>query len=297
MNSTDAGQYREASPSSLQRFSDSEKKLYQRQQQNDLSVSTLSRSKADWYCLVHFWNSSQVVVNLMVSFKKMAIGTLMLPLCSMFICFVSAYIFQNDQIHETHCRVYNIIPSISAITGISPQRYLWRVSIAVHAGPRFLVAFAYRSYYNYILAQATSDTVIKASDVVTAKRLIHVCFWLSITEISALLGVTYISNRENYRKWYLTTNTRLLWLTAKPLLRISLSSNSRKNFYCLHDVFSSLYDLYHKVIAYFVATRPTIDNRRGLIEMEKNFLLHFNQQHHRVANLLCQAQILVPWHG
>ncbi|KAK1138083.1 hypothetical protein K0M31_002570 [Melipona bicolor] len=30
-----------------------------------------------------------------------------------------AYIFQQDDIHETHCRVYNVLPSISAITEVA----------------------------------------------------------------------------------------------------------------------------------------------------------------------------------
>lgn len=37
-------------------------------------------------------------------------------------------------------QVYNIIPSISSITGISPQRYLWRICIALHISPRLIVS-------------------------------------------------------------------------------------------------------------------------------------------------------------
>lgn len=44
-------------------------------------------------------------------------------------------------------KVYNIVPSISAITGISPQRYLWRVSVAFHIGPRFIIAVVHRAYH------------------------------------------------------------------------------------------------------------------------------------------------------
>lgn len=139
-------------------------------------------------------------VYLAIPFRELCIGTLLLPLCSMFICFTTAYIFQPDDIHETHCRVYNIIPSISAITGISPQRYLWRISIAIQTGPRFLIAFAYRSFYRQVLASNLAKSCYSPTQVTQAKRLINVLFWLSIIEIVALTGVTYISNRENYRK-------------------------------------------------------------------------------------------------
>lgn len=138
-------------------------------------------------------------VHLAIPFRELCIGTLLLPLCSMFVCFTTAYIFQPDDIHETHCRVYNIIPSISAITGISPQRYLWRISIAIHVGPRFLIAFAYRNFYRQVLA--VNAVNIPPAHVTKANRLISVLFWLSIIEIVALTGVTYISNRENYRKY------------------------------------------------------------------------------------------------
>lgn len=94
--------------------------------------------------------------------------------------------------------MYNIIPSISAITGISPQRYLWRISIAIHIGPRFLITFAYRNYYRQRLAEVAAT--LDAARISAAKRLIAITTWLSLTEVSALLGVTYISNRENYRE-------------------------------------------------------------------------------------------------
>ncbi|XP_015114515.1 post-GPI attachment to proteins factor 2-like [Diachasma alloeum] len=132
-------------------------------------------------------------VHLAVSFRKVCIATACLPLVTLLICFVTAYIFQQDDIHETHCRVYNVLPSISAITGVSPQRYLWRVSIALHIGPRLVIAIVYHSFYRKILT-ALEHLPTK----VLGCRLLNLCFWLNIAEIASLCGVTYISNRENY---------------------------------------------------------------------------------------------------
>ncbi|XP_043266782.1 post-GPI attachment to proteins factor 2-like [Venturia canescens] len=132
-------------------------------------------------------------IHLEISFKKLCIATVCLPLVTLLICFVTAYIFQQDDIHETHCRVYNILPSISAITGISPQRYLWRISIALHMGPRLVIAIVYYSYYRKILRNM-KDVPKK----IVGCRLLNLCFWLNIAEIASLSGVTYISNRENY---------------------------------------------------------------------------------------------------
>lgn len=118
-----------------------------------------------------------------------------IPLVTLFLCLIYAIVFQFEDVHETHCRVFNIIPSISAITGISPQRYFWRISVAVHIGPRFGLIACYRSHYNGIL-EKIQDEIIKKR----ARLLATVVFWSHTIELSALCGVTYVSNRENYRK-------------------------------------------------------------------------------------------------
>ncbi|XP_040174295.1 post-GPI attachment to proteins factor 2-like [Anopheles arabiensis] len=138
-------------------------------------------------------SSDKLVVHLIIGFRDICVFTLVLPLGTLFVCFVSAYVFQPEEIHETHCRVYNIIPSISAITGVSPQRYLWRVSIALHIGPRFIIAFVYRNWYRAMVAGLNDP-----ARVTKACRMINIVYWLNLVEISALCGVTYISNKENY---------------------------------------------------------------------------------------------------
>ncbi len=45
--------------------------------------------------------------------------------------------------------MYNVVPSISAVTGISPGRYLWRIVVALHLGPRALVV---ATFYNFLLS-------------------------------------------------------------------------------------------------------------------------------------------------
>ncbi|XP_067641543.1 post-GPI attachment to proteins factor 2-like [Eurosta solidaginis] len=136
-----------------------------------------------------------IAVHYFASFHKICVVTALLPLVTLFTCFVTAYVFQYDDVHETHCRVYNIVPSISAITGVSPQRYFWRLSIALHIGPRLPIAFVYKNFYRSMvvnLQQRRPHLVPKADLMIT------VILVLNIIEISSLGGVTYISNRENY---------------------------------------------------------------------------------------------------
>lgn len=162
-----------------------------------------------------------MAIHYMASFHEICVVTALLPLVTLFTCFVTAYVFQYDDVHETHCRVsvrlkydyfafinklrivcfffflfqvYNIVPSISAITGVSPQRYFWRFSIALHIGPRIPIAFVYKNYYRAQLTRLAPSLVPKTSWLIT---LIMV---LNCIEVAALGGVTYISNRENYRK-------------------------------------------------------------------------------------------------
>ncbi|XP_062550905.1 post-GPI attachment to proteins factor 2-like [Armigeres subalbatus] len=138
-------------------------------------------------------HSDKLAVHLIVSFRDICVFTLVLPLGTLFVCFVSAYVFQPEEIHETHCRVYNIIPSISAITGVSPQRYLWRISIALHVGPRIIIAFVYKNYYRTVIRELNDLSRIKK-----ATSLLRIVHTLNIVEISALCCVTYVSNKENY---------------------------------------------------------------------------------------------------
>lgn len=118
--------------------------------------------------------------------------------------------------------MFNIIPSISAITGISPQRYFWRISVAIHIGPRFGLIACYRSHYKCI--------VEKIQDEITKKKaqlLASLVFWFHTVELSALCGVTYVSNRENYRMLaFIIIVTNLLfdivYLTIDSLLLAAL---------------------------------------------------------------------------
>lgn len=159
-----------------------------------------------------------------ISVRKLACVTVALPFFALFVCFITAYIFQFDDVHETHCRVctlvcvflifnsndlidpcfcdqvFNVIPSISAVTGITPQTYLWRISVALHIGPRIIVAHLYRNYFSYLLSLDTAPQNRFKQFFVSS------CFWFNIVELSSLCGTTYISNRENYREHFSNIN-------------------------------------------------------------------------------------------
>jgi hypothetical protein len=93
-------------------------------------------------------------------------------------------------------QVYNIIPSISSITGIRPQIYLWRSIIALHLTPRLVIAYVHKNYLkHHVLSKIQGQ-----SHYAQALKLATIVHYLNLIEISALAGVTYVSNKENYRK-------------------------------------------------------------------------------------------------
>lgn len=49
----------------------------------------------------------ELVVHYSLSFKYVCLLTVSCPFLALIICFVTAYIFQSNDIHETHCRVSN----------------------------------------------------------------------------------------------------------------------------------------------------------------------------------------------
>lgn len=50
-------------------------------------------------------NVPPVAIYYLVNFQYICVITALLPLVTLFICFVTAYVFQYDEVHETHCRV------------------------------------------------------------------------------------------------------------------------------------------------------------------------------------------------
>ncbi|GFR15952.1 post-GPI attachment to proteins factor 2-like [Trichonephila clavata] len=127
-----------------------------------------------------------------LSLKKLSFITVVLPLVSMVFCFVTSMIFSFELVNTTICHVFNFCPSVSAITGISPQRYIWRIGVALHSTPRLLLAYVYYSHYD----KKTKN--VKDESKSLYKHMVTLNYWFHVTEIMALVGVTYISNKENY---------------------------------------------------------------------------------------------------
>ncbi|CAG5136484.1 unnamed protein product [Candidula unifasciata] len=127
-----------------------------------------------------------------ISMWPFALVTVALPAISLAVCFITAYLFRFDEVNETMCNVRNFVPSISAVTGITPQAYLWRTCIALHSAPRFALSLIHYNYYvsRILYVQPHRQSIYKF--------LIKTNFWINFIENSCLVLVAYITNRENY---------------------------------------------------------------------------------------------------
>lgn len=112
-----------------------------------------------------------------ISFRRLAQITLALPLCGFAFCVIWSLLYNFVDSTSTHCAVSNYLPSVSATIGnYSPQKYVWRLTVALHSAPRYIVAFVYYKLFH-------------------ASRCLLLLNWL---EISALLGLTIVSSTENF---------------------------------------------------------------------------------------------------
>lgn len=85
-------------------------------------------------------------VHLSIPFRWFVYIVAGLPTTALFLCITLALLLHSKSSTSTHCGVENWLPSISAaVASYSPERYIWRLFIAVHAAPRFIMAFAYRN--------------------------------------------------------------------------------------------------------------------------------------------------------
>ncbi|XP_055943632.1 post-GPI attachment to proteins factor 2-like [Argiope bruennichi] len=110
------------------------------------------------------------------------------PLLAFFFCVSWSLLANFEESTKTHCNVPNYLPSISTAVGaFNPQKYVWRIGIAFHCTPRFLVTLMYYNYFrNNLLSESKWQSVVR------------ILFYFQISEILSLVGLSYISSSEDF---------------------------------------------------------------------------------------------------
>lgn len=104
-------------------------------------------------------------------------------------CVLWSVTFNFHETTETHCNVTNYLPSISsAVDSFYPQILVWRLSIATHIIPRYLIVCMYYRFYH---------TVFSVQGWLKYVTSFSIC--LLFIENSALVGLTFISSTDHFK--------------------------------------------------------------------------------------------------
>lgn len=111
-----------------------------------------------------------------------------IPILAIIICVLLTMYKDFESANNTHCKVPNIFPSISAAIGnYDPQRTIWKVAIYMHSPFRFfMLTLRWKFYRNTIREELRS--------------IVNVTVLLNVIENLSLVGLTYWTSTENYGK-------------------------------------------------------------------------------------------------
>jgi len=117
------------------------------------------------------------------------------PLAGLCLCLLLSLQYHFDTVNYTHCKVPNVIPSISACIGDhSPQQYVWRISVALMIGQRILDGFAYNGLFKHALSHRSGSSLPLPAGYHLLRRA-HLIIYTA--EQGFLVLLSYISSKDN----------------------------------------------------------------------------------------------------
>lgn len=141
-----------------------------------------------------FWGSDYIPLvekrsnrfRVVLSFYRIAWFTVSLPFFSFLFCILWSIMYNFEQATDTHCKVYNMLPSVSAAIGhYQPQKNVWRAAIASQALIRILVLYMYYRHYR--------ENTFK-----WARNITNITIFTYIVENISLVTLSFWSSNENY---------------------------------------------------------------------------------------------------
>jgi len=152
-------------------------------------------SDSNWSMIMENERHANVMLN--IRYRYLALLTIICAGASFIFCIVYSFIFHFDEVTSTHCNVWNVAPSISSSIGSNaPQRYVWTLVMALHTGPKLILAAMNHSVYT-----ATSQVPPHVARLTSA---------LSLAELTSLLMVTVVPSVELYNLHIMATGVFLV---------------------------------------------------------------------------------------
>lgn len=136
-----------------------------------------------------------------------------MPILAFFTCILISLFKDFEASNRTHCRVRNILPSISStISKFYPQIAIWRLLIGIDSFPRYFIAYIYFNKY-----------YLPKKDIVrypyVYQGVIRIAFFVHLIELTSLLLLSYVSSVEIFSVhkisfiFFLTTSFIYMTLT------------------------------------------------------------------------------------
>lgn len=123
-----------------------------------------------------------------LSAARLGYITMALPALATVFAVAYSVLFDFYGSTATHCNVANVLPSVSAAIARSPQQYIWRIFISLHAAPRFMYAVAYYGWHKQIDIGSRQTSYL---------FLVKIAVTLHILENLMLVLLTCISSNDN----------------------------------------------------------------------------------------------------
>ncbi|XP_064404861.1 post-GPI attachment to proteins factor 2-like [Halichondria panicea] len=124
-----------------------------------------------------------------IPFAYIQAFTFSIPFVSLFTVVSLGVYLHLDKVTTTHCKVPNIVPSISAVIGgVTPERYIWRFGMAFFSFPQLLNSFLYYNFFGQ--SSAASEKWYR-----TLNKLVWLLF---VVQNLSLFGLTYVSSVEYF---------------------------------------------------------------------------------------------------
>jgi len=150
----------------------------------DFSMTQNSDSSS-WTSDYHHQDVQFKDVMLNIKYRYLALVTIVCAGTSFIFCIVYSFLFHFDEVTSSHCQVWNVAPSVSASIGSNaPQRYVWTLVMALHTGPKLVLAAMNHSVYTATCH--VSPLVARLTST------------LSLAELTSLLMVTVVPSVELY---------------------------------------------------------------------------------------------------